>query len=147
MIRFAFGALETDPPLVRRSPIDVLVSVVAEFKIVVQGRLLLDETDFPVVELAAALKRWLSVAADERCDFEFDSMDFEEPGAVWIRKEDAGWRVGSMMQEFPDVTTYSTEQLDLACEQFVKDLEAASSAQLDLDLTPVWDLFPDDAEG
>lgn len=140
MIAFRLGRLEVEPPGVKR-PVDTVTSVVTDFEIDVDGECLFSETSFPVIELAGALLRWKSVSGEGRCDFEFESMDFEEPGLMWIRREGDGWRVGSLLQEFPDLTVRSADELDRAIDGFVADLERAAREELGLRLGPVWRLL------
>ncbi|WP_432889213.1 hypothetical protein ACQPYH_09745 [Kribbella sp. CA-245084] len=73
---------------------DVLVAVDADFRVVDGERLVYEERSFPVVELAWGLLRWLD--QPDRLDFVFDSMSFEELGALTVRREGAGWVFGSV---------------------------------------------------
>lgn len=137
-MRLIFGPLRLDPPLQTSSPLDVLASVVSEFEVWAGERVLLREDSFPIVELAGALQRWSREPPVHRRNFEFDSMDFDEPGAYWIRREGSGWRVGSLPQEFPDATVRSLDVIDVSIRDLVNRLEVAARAELGLDLFPVW---------
>lgn len=80
---------------------DLLVGVDADLRVVDGDQVVYEEPSFPVVELAWSLVRW--VGQPSRGDFVFDSMSFEELGALTIRREGAGWTFGSVF--VPDVTS------------------------------------------
>jgi hypothetical protein len=76
------------------TPADYLVSLEATLCVSVGGVAVYEEPAFPVAELARSLKTWL--ADPDRGDFEFESMSFEEVGAVAIRRSQSGWLVSSV---------------------------------------------------
>lgn len=80
---------------------DLLVAVDADLRVVDGDQVVYEEPAFPVAELAWSLARW--VGQPSRGDFVFDSMSFEELGALTIRWEGAGWKFGSVF--VPDVTS------------------------------------------
>ncbi|RZU15898.1 hypothetical protein EV645_3438 [Kribbella rubisoli] len=84
-----------------RAPVDVLAGVDAGFRVVDGDRVVYEDPSFPVVELAWSLLRWLD--QPDRGDFVFDSMSFEEPGALTVRRQGAGWVFGSVF--VPDVAS------------------------------------------
>lgn len=51
------------------------------------------------LELARSLRLW--VTQDGEQDFEFDSMSFDEPGAMTIAREGMGWVFTSMLTSNP----------------------------------------------
>ncbi|MGO4592118.1 DUF7878 domain-containing protein [Paenarthrobacter sp. 2TAF44] len=76
------------------SQADYLVGLDADFTISEGSVLLYRELAFPVVELARSLFLWLN--AHPRGDFVFDSMSFEEVGAVSLKQGSSGWLVESV---------------------------------------------------
>lgn len=88
---------------------DLQGETVADFLIAIEASLLVrDGTDviyeepyFPVAELARQLSVWLD-EADGR-DFVFNSLSFEEPGAVTVVQTAEGWVFGSRLT--PDVVS------------------------------------------
>lgn len=82
---------------------DLLVGVEADLRVVDGDQVVYEEPSFPVVELAWSLALW--VGQPSREDFVFDSMSFEELGALTIRREGAGWKFGSVF--VPDVASRS----------------------------------------
>lgn len=64
-------------------------------------RAIYEEPYFPVVELARQLAAWLEEPS--RGDFVFDSLSFEEPGAVIVSQTPGGWTFGSRLT--PEVTS------------------------------------------
>src|SRR4051812_31752439 len=75
---------------------DYLVSLEGDLQIIDDTECILDEPSFPVVELARSLIQWLEDS--DRADFAFESMSFEEVGAVTIRRSDAGWVFSSVFK-------------------------------------------------
>jgi hypothetical protein len=134
-LSFRFQRLGREPPT-GHVDYDVLCGLVADFSIVVSGRLLYQENPLPVVELAAALLRWLDQAPEPGEDFEWDSMDTEEPGWVWFRSCSQGWRVGSLHQEYPELREFSLAELRQAITEFVTRLTTAARHEQGIDLAP-----------
>jgi hypothetical protein len=103
----------------RGSRYDVLLGAVATFEIRVVDRILYREVMFPIAELARALKRWSDVAMLLREPFEFSSLESDESGLVWIRPEKSGWRVGSVEQEFAEISVWSDAEVRAVIDDFV----------------------------
>lgn len=76
MISIQLSDVAADTPLLDVR--DVVVGVEGRLRIRCGSEVIFDEPNFPVVELAVALTRWLSSGA-ERTSFEFDAMSSEEP--------------------------------------------------------------------
>lgn len=91
---------------------------------------------FPVVELAAPLRGWLTSSdGDDRDDFEWDSMTTPEQGWVWIRRAADGWRVGSIHQDRAVVDVWSSDQIASAVDAFCTEIIARGHADLNVDLS------------
>ncbi|MGH8879208.1 MAG: hypothetical protein ACRD0P_18010, partial [Stackebrandtia sp.] len=76
---------------------DLALGVEATLALLVGGRLIYDEPMFPIVELRQALSAWLPSASS---DFEFVSMESDESGLIWLRRQPSGlWRAGSIHQD------------------------------------------------
>lgn len=73
---------------------DYLIGIEADFEIRDGDQLIYEEPYFPVVELARGLNAWLQRHEDQ--DFVFDSLSFDEPGAVTIARLEHGWVFGSI---------------------------------------------------
>jgi hypothetical protein len=98
---------------------DLLLGVVAVLEIAVCGRLLYREESFPIVELRAQLMRWLDGSLGKRQDFEFQSMEHDEPGLVWLRwVPEGGWRIGSIHQEYAETRAFTDDLIDQAVRRF-----------------------------
>lgn len=119
---FTFTDLHVEPGQ-RPDPYDIILGAVAAFAIVVEERQLYREDDLPVVELAMALRRWLNGPFLSHEPFEYQSMESDEDGMVWIRPEQDGWRIGSIYQEFADPTVRSNEDVATATRAFIEEVE------------------------
>jgi hypothetical protein len=114
----------------------VLLGVVANLSIVVGQRCLLREEMFPVVELAAALRRWLDdLDRGSVRDFSYESMESAEGPLIQFLRQDAGWRVCSPLQEFEEIRLFTTDDVRDAARQFVEDVQRAAAVQLNLDVS------------
>lgn len=134
MIRFEFSNLHTDPPVLSH-PHDAVLGVVGNFVIVVRDKILYSEVDFPLVEFARELKAWLERVGEKQHDFEYDSAEAAEPGLVWVRQEESGWRIGSIAQEYPEMTTFSIPDIRSAHDDFANHLEEGCLRELRLDVS------------
>jgi hypothetical protein len=114
----------------------VLLGLVADFSITVGDRLLYREVDFPVIELAAGLLRWLDQRPEPGDDFEWESMETEEPGWVWVRSAGDGWHIGSIHQEYPEPRSFSMTELRWAIADFVSRLSMKALEEQGIDLAP-----------
>ncbi|MCA5892535.1 hypothetical protein LEP48_04100 [Isoptericola sp. NEAU-Y5] len=126
-----YDSLRTDE-LRGTTQADYLISLDAHLRLVDGGANVLDEPGFPVVELARSLLAWL--VDPERDDFEFDSMSYEERGAISIWKVPARWSIGSVLA--PGARTVLADRLDIdeCCRRIIARVEADLDA---LGLDPV----------
>lgn len=127
-LRFANARLESCG---LPAPYDVVLGVEATLRLAAgDGRLVYEESLFPVVELALAIKDWLGTGIDVGRDFSFDSVESDEPGLLWCRVSGQGWRVGAIDQEFPDVTVYSSGVVREMFSAFVRDVDGWLAASV-----------------
>jgi hypothetical protein len=115
MVTLAFEQLHLDGPQ-PTAPHDILLRAVANFSVVVDGHAVYEECEFPVVELASQLRRWLEDAAG---DFEFESMSSEVKGLICFSRIAADkWRVHSRAVDTPP-RDVGTDALVSACRRFI----------------------------
>lgn len=122
MMVLTFVQLRADPGCLDTAT-DVIANLEADITLEVEGSVIYEEVSFPVAELALALTRWAQSCSADRPDFEFDSMSAEEPGLVWIRRTEGGWRFGSICQDRPETKVFPTEQVDEAIRKYIGDLK------------------------
>ncbi|WP_237715839.1 hypothetical protein [Arthrobacter sp. M2012083] len=98
-----------------------MVGLDAELTVSEGPALLYRELAFPVVELARSLLLWLNDA--NRGDFMFDSMSFEEVGAVSLTRGSSGWLVESVFS--PDVVSNPLDwaEVESGCKEFISQIE------------------------
>lgn len=110
----------------RRTPGDdtsgYLIALDACLRLTDGGVTVVEETGFPVVELARSLLAWLEGSAEG--DFEFESMSYEGSGLIRIQKAGAGWVFGSVFA--PGMTTAPTDRagVEECCRRFVAKVES-----------------------
>jgi hypothetical protein len=123
-----------DARFVRSSPrdkFDLLLGVVATFEIMVGERILYHEEEFPIVELRVQLVRWIDDGFISGVDFTLDSMESDEPGMVWFRKDaEGGWRAGSLFQEYIEVAVWSNSDVLNSVTRFVTEVDDWVDANL-----------------
>jgi hypothetical protein len=127
-----FSDARTERPEIR-DRFDLLLGVVATLEIVFRDRLLYREEEFPVVELRAHLARWLHDEMPRELDFEFQSMESDEAGLVWLRHVPEGWRIGSIQQEFPAIDPMSAGQVSELVNRFIEDVDQWVREQLNIE--------------
>jgi hypothetical protein len=100
---------------------DYMVGLDARLLIVSGSDTVYEEWSFPVVELARALREWLDDA--DRRDFEFDSMSFEERGAVYVHQVEHGWRFGSVFSPQSESGTVDWAESERCIRSFLAVIE------------------------
>jgi hypothetical protein len=132
VLRLTFTDTEFERPVLR-DKFDLLLGVVATMQVVVGDRLLYREVMFPIVELRVALAQWLREGLPTGADFEFVSMESDEPGLVWFRRQAGGsWRAGSVHQEYPEIQSWTDAEVRNAVRRFTADVDDWVSAHLNV---------------
>jgi hypothetical protein len=113
---------------------DLLLGINATFELCLNDTIVYQEPMFPIAELRAALLAWLSEHAIRHEDFEFESMESEERGLVWIRWADGkGWQVGSVLQRVDCSKLFSDQEIHEAVERFALEVERWVMSELQVD--------------
>jgi hypothetical protein len=101
---------------------DLLVNIESDIQLIDAGRVLYEERLFPVAELARELARWRTTSPsrqDPPNDFSFNSLSFDEPGAVTIRKIPAGWVVGTVLSPGTTSRPEPWSELSVELDEFI----------------------------
>ena len=101
---------------------DLLLGVSGDFAINIDGRDLYQEQEFPLLELAAQLARWLCRGPKVEDDFEFESMESQDEPLLSLRRAPQGWNIGSVHQAYEDLHQFSWEELNQAFGSFLHEL-------------------------
>jgi hypothetical protein len=124
-VLLTYGALDTTE-LGPVTAADVLVRVDGDLEVLDDDRLVWSEPGFPVVELARALQAWIEQHGTS--DFAFDSMSFEEIGALTITDVGEGWVFGSVFEPTTESRPVPFAEVERCTRAFVDhvaaDLEA-----------------------
>jgi hypothetical protein len=120
MIRFSDARKERS---VIRDKFDLFLGIVATLEVWIGDRLLYREEMFPIVELRAALESWQGDAFAAQSDFEFQSMESDEVGLVWLRHVANGWRLGSTHQEFPELAKLTDGEVAALTDRFIENVD------------------------
>ncbi len=123
-----------------RADYDLEIGVTATLSLRVSGRLVYREVMFPVVELRLALARWIE-AGEAAEDFEYVSMDSDETGWVWFRRQPSGaWRVGSVHQDEIALQEFEWAHLVAAVDRFVFDVDSWVEGHLQCRVADILDI-------
>lgn len=118
-----------------RDRYDLLLGVEGTLRLAVEDRLVYREPMFPIVELRDALASWLR-SVDT--DFEFISMESDEPGLVWFRQQPSGrWRAGSIHQDNIAVTELDRRDVEFGCHRFIDNVDRWVRENLRLNVNSV----------
>jgi hypothetical protein len=123
MIEFQVGRLRQEGTI--RSPLDALVRTVGKLAVRVGDQTVLAEPDVPVLELAAQLAVWLR---DPRGDFSYDSVEYEDPGVLWIRQHSPGRvMLGSTLNPTIESEAIPVQAVHHAVELFMDRVKSEAS--------------------
>ncbi|MFG1920165.1 hypothetical protein [Micromonospora sp. NPDC048898] len=122
MLEFRYRNFNSDD-LQGTSIAEYLVNLEADLQINADGLVVYEELAFPVVELARDLIAWCAGGAMERGeDFVFESLSFDETGAVTIRMGLAGWSIGSVFVPDSFSRQLPAGEIAAAVQVFADDL-------------------------
>lgn len=133
-VKFSFKRLRTtvDDP---KASWQLLLRVVADFVVIIEGRQFYIESDFPVVEFASQAAKWLR---DGGCGFLYVSMESaEDPLIAFYRLTDDQFQVYSPHQQFEATATIGREKLRGALMSFNEDLSRSVCSELSLKIDAV----------
>ncbi len=110
---------------------DLLLGIAATFELVVNDAVVYEEVMFPIAELRVALLVWLVGPMLRHEDFEFESMESEERGLVWIRwSEKEGWLVGSVLERYREPHAFSDDDIRDAVKRFASGVDRWATTEL-----------------
>lgn len=97
------------------------LGVEATLALSIGDRLIYTEPMFPIVELRQAISAWMPTLST---DFEFISMESDEPGLIWFRRQPSGlWRAGSIHQDDIAIQELDTADVFDGCADFVQRVD------------------------
>lgn len=119
----------------RHDRFDLTLGVEATLELIVEDRVIYTEPMFPIVELRQALSAWLLNPSE---DFEFISMESDESGLIWIRRQPSGlWRVGSIHQDDIAPQELDTPQVLDGCSDFVARVDGWVRSELGVEVSDI----------
>jgi hypothetical protein len=121
-----------------RDEYDLLLGVVATLTVSVASRIVYSEPMFPIVELRVAFDRWLRSPSCELSDFEFESMESDDVGLVWVRRQPSGaWRAGSVHQDDLALDEMGFEDVAHARRVFIEAVDSWTRDHLGVEVRDV----------
>lgn len=133
-VMFSFKRLRStvDDPA---APWQLLLRVVADFAVVIEGRQFYTESEFPVIEFASQAAKWLRSGGR---DFIYVSMEsVEDPLLAFYLLTGDQFRVYSPHQKFEPMAIVDGEELRAALVSFNEDLSLSVGSELALKIDAV----------
>lgn len=123
MLDFHISDTKGDTDLGEGSPYyRVIVGVTSTFAILIDGKVLYSEEEFPILEFGEQISRWLGATREPSIDFHFESVESEEDDLVQIRRTSSGWMVGSAQAIYSDTTIFPWTAVKDSVERLLKDI-------------------------
>jgi len=130
-MRLEFSNIHFDGEI--RTKWDVLLRIVGDFTLWVDGRAIYREVEFCLVEFAVALADWLAVATDLGPDFVYTSMESETQGLVRFTRLNPGvWQVSAADQDEQATDSITTTELETAALSYIRALRARLQPKVDI---------------
>ena len=120
-IAFLFGNLSSDASALA-DPWEVYLRLVGDFEMRVSGETIYSERQFCLVEFAIESQIWSRAAVLNPEDFTYTSMEAEESGLVWFRREQDEWRVGSAFQRHPCIDLLTFGEIVTGLDDYYEQL-------------------------
>jgi len=102
---------------------EIFLRVVGNFRIEVNGKVLYSEVEFCLVEFAVQIAEWLRQIETNEVDFEYCSMESEDPGLVWVKKKNNGWIIGSVYQQHEEINIFDMEDIRKVFSGYIEMLK------------------------
>lgn len=113
---------------------DILLRIVGRFRLTATGRIIFEEDDFTVVEFAAAVSKWLDRVHETRDDFEFESMEAEEIGSIYVKKRGSQWEIGSIFQQNEVACLFTLDEVVDAFRDYLSRLSTEVRRVFSIDI-------------
>jgi len=136
-IAFVFENVLIDGPALTE-PWQAYLRVVGDFKIEVRADAIYTEEQFCLVEFAIQSQIWSRAAALEPQDFTYTSMEAEEPGLVWFRLEQGGWKIGSVFQERDCSELFSLGEIVAALDDYYERIRRGVNERFHVDIAALF---------
>lgn len=112
----------------------LLLAVTGDFSVRVGDKMLYFEQELPLVEFAVQAARWLRRGPRVEDDFIYESMEAQEPGLIWVRHSERGWKIGAIHQSYEERSQFSWEEIADALATYVQTLQRDLSVLHGLDI-------------
>ena len=114
---------------------EILLRVVADFTIVIDGHKFYEESEFCVVEFAMQIREWVESLGKRETDFSYDSLESDERGLVRLERTDRGWTLIARDQLRMTDRLLSTEEVVHAVNAFTNSLRRETLDRFQIDIS------------
>lgn len=120
MISFELENLEIIQPI--EEDWQVFVHIESDFSLRIGERTLYQEIHFNVAEFALSVSQWLKKSKLTRRDYIFESMDTDEVGLLWFKRDGSKWQIGSVHQLYEENSAFDFDEIEKALNRFIEEL-------------------------
>jgi len=120
-------------------PWQTYLRIVGDFKIEVRAASIYTEEQFPLVEFAIQSQIWSREAVLQPRDFNYTSLESEEPSLVWFRMEQGTWKIGSAFQDRDCAELFGLEEIVAALDRYYKELRRHVDERFHVDIAGLFD--------
>ncbi|MBK7706178.1 MAG: hypothetical protein IPJ30_10440 [Acidobacteria bacterium] len=96
----------------------LMLGIVATFRISLNHKWIFEEPEFPVVEFAVQLASWFPDGLRANTAFIYTSMESEIREFLWFRSSEGDWKIGSDFAPLSPDTVVSEKDLESAVADF-----------------------------
>ncbi len=122
-LNFEFRDLHSDGCV--RTKRDLLVRVVGDFDIRLNGSVLYREAEFCLVEFGVAVAKWLAVGTDLGPNFEYTSIESDVEALVrFSRLRPGNWKISAAHEDFESLEPVTTVEIREAVQGYLRRLRA-----------------------
>ncbi len=119
-IKFSFGKIHITQSIV--NDWQIFVHVESDFSIFVGNKILYQEYDFNIAEFAVSVSQWFESNKTAPIDYYYETVDSEDVGFVWFKKNGSRWQIGSINQEYEETRLFELSELDATIKGFLTEL-------------------------
>jgi hypothetical protein len=110
--------------------VDRPAGLLAELRLFAGSALVYRDRDFPVVDLALALSKWLEHVEQTGAPFGYGRPSAALPALFEFFRGAEGWHVRSIQQEFASPAVFTLEQVVAEASRFVAAVQSAEVAAI-----------------
>jgi len=110
----------------------LILRIVADFEILINGKVFFNEPQFPVVEFAMQAAAW---SRNVKENFDYESMESDESPLIWFNSKNDNYTVGSPWQKYEERNPIEREVLQTSLNNFIEALRKELVSDYEIDIS------------